>query len=76
MPGLKASDLRELSMGELRSRLKELREELVKVKAAAATGGSMENPARIRQIKRDIARVLTVMRENELRILRGKGEHA
>ncbi|RLG70470.1 MAG: 50S ribosomal protein L29 [Methanobacteriota archaeon] len=76
MPRLRASDLRGLSMEELRLRLEELREELVKVKAAAATGGSMENPARIGQIKKDIARVLTVMRENELKILRGKEEHA
>jgi len=44
---------------ELKKRMNELRLELAKEKAQIAIGGSPTNPGRVKQIKKDIARILT-----------------
>ena len=59
------SNLREFSLSELRDRLVELKEELFNLRFQLATG-SLDKNHRVRQIKRDIARVHTVVREKEL----------
>ncbi|AIH04230.1 MULTISPECIES: 50S ribosomal protein L29 [Thermodesulfobacterium] len=64
---MKARDLRELSIPELKEKLASLREELFNLRFQK-TVYKLENPMRIRQVKRDIARVLTVIREKELNI--------
>ncbi len=64
---MKAEELRELSIVELQEKLRELREELFNLRFQK-TIHQLENPMRIRQVKRDIARVLTVIREKELGI--------
>ncbi|HFC98402.1 MAG TPA: 50S ribosomal protein L29 [Thermosulfurimonas dismutans] len=64
---MKASELRELSIPELKEKLRELREELFNLRFQK-TIHQLENPMRIRQVKRDIARVLTVIREKELNL--------
>ncbi|MBX6422032.1 50S ribosomal protein L29 [Thermosulfurimonas sp. F29] len=64
---MKASELRELSIPELKEKLRELREELFNLRFQK-TIHQLENPMRIRQVKRDIARILTVIREKELNI--------
>jgi large subunit ribosomal protein L29 len=67
MPILRMSEIREMSAEERNRRLDELRTELSKLKTMIHAGGSVENPGRIKAIKKAIARVLTVMREEELR---------
>ncbi|MGD9123469.1 MAG: 50S ribosomal protein L29 [Desulfarculaceae bacterium] len=62
---MKASELMELSGEELEDRLGHLREEFFNLKFQHATG-QLENPMRLSQTKRDIARVLTILREKEL----------
>ncbi len=62
---MKARELRELSIPELKEKLAELREELMNLRFQK-TIHQLENPMRIRQVKRDIARILTVLREKEL----------
>lgn len=62
---MKAKDLRDLSERELDARFKELKEELFNLRFQNATG-QLENAARIRMVKRDIARVKTVQRSREL----------
>ncbi|MEO0078408.1 MAG: 50S ribosomal protein L29 [candidate division WOR-3 bacterium] len=57
---MKASDLREMSREELTRRLSELREELLKLRLRRA-GESLPNPLRLRTLRRDIARCLTVL---------------
>ena len=47
-------------------KLRELRAELMKLRAVVKAGGSVENPARIRELRRAIARLLTIMREEEV----------
>lgn len=59
------SKLREFSLGELRDKLIEMKEELFNLRFQLATG-SLDNNSRIRQVKRDIARIHTVIREKEL----------
>ncbi|MCD6364018.1 MAG: 50S ribosomal protein L29 [Synergistetes bacterium] len=70
---MKASELRELTMEELREKYRELKEELFNLRFQKAVG-QLGNPMRIREVKRTIARIKTVMREKELGInLVGEG---
>ncbi len=59
---MKASELRELSVSELENKLKDLKEELFNLRFQLAIN-QLENPMRITAVKRDIARVSTVIRE-------------
>ena len=59
---MKASELRELSTEQLEDRLRELREELFNLRFQYATR-QLTNTARIREVRRDIARVLTSQHE-------------
>ncbi|RJP27871.1 MAG: 50S ribosomal protein L29 [Actinobacteria bacterium] len=62
---LQARELREYSYEELLQRLKEAKEELFNLRFQAATG-QLDNTSRIVETKRDIARICTVIREQEL----------
>ena len=64
---MKAKDIRKLSVNELEAKLGELKEELFNVRFQLATG-QLDNPMRISAVRKDIARVKTVMRERELNI--------
>jgi large subunit ribosomal protein L29 len=59
-------NLRDMSSQERERRLRELRTELSRLKTMVEAGGAVENPARIRELKRTVARILTV--ENEEKI--------
>jgi large subunit ribosomal protein L29 len=67
----KAAELRELPDDELLARLEGLKEELFNLRFQAATG-QLDNPMRIKQVRHDAARVLTVLRgrrsEDDLRL--------
>ena len=63
---MKASDFRKLSDSELLERLADLKGELFNLRFQHAVN-QLENPGRIREVKHDIARVKTVIRENEIR---------
>ncbi|MEM0379797.1 MAG: 50S ribosomal protein L29 [Desulfurococcaceae archaeon] len=66
---MKPDDIRKMSPEDRISKLNELRLELVKLRMQSRVG-TLKNTARIRNIKRDIARILTIMREEELGIRR------
>ncbi|MHB8882738.1 MAG: 50S ribosomal protein L29 [Thermodesulfovibrionales bacterium] len=57
---MKAADIREMSPEELAKKEQEMRKELFNLRFQKATG-EIENPMRIRTIRKDIARVLTAM---------------
>ncbi len=59
---MKTRDLRELAVEDLERKLSETRQELFNLRFQSATG-ALENAARIRLAKREIARVLTVLNE-------------
>ena len=62
---MKPGDIRKMDPEERLRRLAELRLELIKLRMQARVG-TLSNTARIRNIRRDIARILTIMREEEL----------
>ena len=62
---MKASELRELTAAELETKLQSLKEELFNLRFRLAIN-QLDNPMRISAVKKDIARVQTVIRQNEL----------
>jgi large subunit ribosomal protein L29 len=62
---LRARELRDMSDEELQEKLAERRQELFNLRFQSATG-ALENPARLKLAKREIARILTVRSEREL----------
>ena len=65
--GTKVADLRELADDDLATKLREAKEELFNLRFQAATG-QLESHGRLRTVKKDIARIYTVVRERELGI--------
>ncbi|ALG13886.1 50S ribosomal protein L29 [Actinosynnema sp. ALI-1.44] len=63
--GVTASEVRELTEEELVLRLREAKEELFNLRFQMATG-QLDNNRRLRIVRRDIAKIYTVMREREL----------
>jgi large subunit ribosomal protein L29 len=63
--GTAPGELRELSEDELISRLREAKAELFNLRVQAATG-QLDNHGRLKVIRKDIARIYTIMREREL----------
>lgn len=66
MPILRMQEIREMTSDERMRRLEELRTELSRLRTMISAGGSVENPGRVKALRRTIARMLTVMREEEL----------
>jgi len=66
MPFLRLKEIREISSEKRVEKLVELRIELSRLRAMIAVGGSIENPSRVKEIKKAIARILTVENENKL----------
>ena len=64
---MKASELKELTVDELQTKLTELKEELFNLRFQLAVN-QLENTSRIGAVKKDIARVSTVLRQRELGI--------
>jgi large subunit ribosomal protein L29 len=61
----KAAELRELPDDELLARVDAAKEELFNLRFQQATG-QLDNPTRIRQVRHDVARIATVLREREI----------
>ena len=64
---MKASELRDLTVDELQTKLTELKEELFNLRFQLAVN-QLENTSRIGAVKKDIARVSTILRQRELGI--------
>ena len=62
---MKASELRELSLEELEHKLEDLTQEFFNLRFQHATD-QLENPMRLRQTKKDVARVTTILRERRI----------
>ena len=59
---MKASEIRNMSIAELETKLKELKEELFNLRFQHAIN-QLDNPHRIVEVKRDIARVMTILQQ-------------
>jgi large subunit ribosomal protein L29 len=64
---MKAKEIRQMSEQELNSKLLDLKSELFNLRFQLATG-QLDNPLRISSVRKDIARVKTIVRERELSI--------
>ncbi|MET1410885.1 50S ribosomal protein L29 [Roseibium sp. HPY-6] len=64
---MKATDVRAKTLDELRGELEGLKKEQFNLRFQKATG-QLENTARVRQIRRDIARIQTIMREKRVSV--------
>ena len=63
---MKINKIREMSSPDLEKELGELKSELFKLRFSLATNG-LDNPLKIREVRKDIARVKTILRERELK---------
>ena len=66
---MRANDIRELSVEEVKTRIAELEEERFRLNFRSATE-PLEDPLRLRWIRKDIARLKTILRERELETAR------
>ena len=62
---MKANEVRKMSASELESKLLDLKKDLFQLRLQHATN-QLDNPVKIAQVKRDIARVKTIIREQQL----------
>jgi len=67
---MRANDIRELSVEDMKTRIAELEEERFRLNFRSATE-PLEDPLRLRGIRKDIARLKTILRERELAKQRG-----
>ncbi|HEX9711154.1 MAG TPA: 50S ribosomal protein L29 [Actinomycetota bacterium] len=67
---MKAEELRGMADDELARKLAETKEELFNLRFQLVTG-QLDNPMRIKQVRKDVARIMTVMRQRELAVLEG-----
>lgn len=66
MPFLRLQEMREMSNEKRMEKLIELRTELRKLTSMTKSGGSVDNPSRIKELRKAIARILTVQSEKEI----------
>ncbi len=69
----RVAELRDLTDDELLERLESNKEELFNLRFQLATG-QLDNPMRITQVRRDVARILTILRERQAQAAAGTGE--
>ena len=62
---MKINEIRDMSAEDLDKKLAELKEELFNLRFQMATG-QCENPMKIREVKKSIARIKTIQRQNEI----------
>ncbi len=62
---MKASELRDLSITELKARVQDQKDALQDMKFNHAVAGQLENPARLKMTRREIARLKTIIHEKE-----------
>lgn len=60
MPIIRIKEIRDLSHEDKLKRLGELQTELMRLKTMVKAGGSLDNPARVRELRKTIARILTI----------------
>jgi len=65
MPILRMKDIRAMSSKERREKIAELQTELARLRTMVKAGGSIDNPSRIRELRKTIARILTIETEKK-----------
>jgi len=62
---MKAKEITTMSPADIEQKVVELKQELSKERASIASGTKSENPGKIRKLRRDVARLLTIKRQKE-----------
>lgn len=60
MPILRTKDIRSMSSRQREEKILELRTELARLRTMVKAGGSVDNPSRVRELRKTIARILTI----------------
>lgn len=68
MPIMRVNEIRDMPSEERMKRLNDLRTELLRLKTMVKAGGAVENPTRIRALRKTIAKILTIDHEQKLGI--------
>jgi large subunit ribosomal protein L29 len=76
MPILRLKDINNMSSEDRTKKLSELRAELARLKTMIRAGGAVENPARIRELRKAIAKILTIENEDKLGLRKTEGKAA
>jgi len=74
MPIMRVKEIRDMSSEERMKRLDEMQTDILRLKTMIKAGGTIENPSRIREIRKTIARILTIEHEEKLVKERTKGK--
>ena len=72
MPIIRVKEIRDMNSEERMKKLTELRAELTRLRTLTKAGGSLENTMRIRELRKAIARILTIEHEEKLKKERGE----
>jgi large subunit ribosomal protein L29 len=72
MPIMRVKEIREMSLEERTKKLGELRTELLRLRTMIRAGGTIENPARIKELRKAIAQILTIEKERKLGLAKTK----
>jgi large subunit ribosomal protein L29 len=62
---MKATEIRELTMDDLRARMKDLDDQIFRLRIQKSMG-QLEAPGKVREVRRDLARIKTILREKEM----------
>jgi len=74
MPILRVKEIRDMPPEERTKKLGELRTELLRLKTMIKAGGTVEDPSRIRELRKTIARILTIENERKIESRKTKTE--
>jgi large subunit ribosomal protein L29 len=74
MPIMRNKEIRDMSSEDRAKKMGELRTELLRLKTMIRAGGTIENPARVKALRRAIAKILTIESEQKLGIGTAKPE--
>jgi len=74
MPILRVKEIRDMPPEERMKKLGELRTELLRLKTMIRAGGTVEDPSRIRELRKTIARILTIENEQKIESRKTKTE--
>jgi len=74
MPRVRIKEIVDMSTEDRKNKLADLRVELARLRTMINAGGAVENPTRVRELRKTIAQILTVENENKLGIRKTAGE--
>ena len=74
MPLIRVKDIRDMSSEDRSKRLGQFRTELLRLRIMIKAGGTVENPARVKELRKAIAKILTVEQEQKLGIRKTEPE--